>query len=96
MEVKNNNIRGFIAASKHHEKILMLVEMMYCGHGNNLPCFLKGQDTIDELRQRFIPRKNMNKRDYISHVDKLIESSIDNWRTKWYDKFQYWFQGIFY
>ncbi len=96
MEVRNNNIRGFIAASKHHEKILMLVEMMYCGHGNNLPCFLKGQDTIEELRQRFIPRKNMNKRDYISHVDKLIESSIDNWRTKWYDKFQYWFQGIFY
>ena len=77
--------------------------MMYCGHGKNLPCFVggilllnPGNDTIDELRQRFIPRKNMKKHDFISHVNSLIGSSIDNWRTKWYDKFQYWFQGIVY
>ena len=77
--------------------------MMYCGHGKNLPCFIRGrkkinlgQDTIEELRLRFIPRNNMKKHDFISHVDKLIESSIDNWRTKWYDRFQYWFQGIVY
>jgi len=38
----------------------------------------------------------MKNYDYLSHVDKLIEMSIDNWRTKWYDKFQYYFQGIFY
>jgi len=70
--------------------------MMYCGHGNKLPCFEKGQVAINELRSRFIPRPNMKIRDYIEHVDTLIEQSIDNWRTKWYDKFQYCCQGIFY
>ena len=70
--------------------------MMYCGHGYNLPCFERGDAAIEELNLRFVPKKNMNKYDYISHSDKLIEMSIDNWRTKWYDKFQYWFQGIFY
>ena len=55
-----------------------------------------GQETIEELRQRFIPRLKMKNHDYIRHVDILIESSIDNWRTKWYDKFQYCCQGIFY
>jgi hypothetical protein len=38
----------------------------------------------------------MKTRDYIKLVDSLIEQSIDNWRTKWYDKYQYWVQGIFY
>jgi phosphatidylinositol 4-kinase B len=88
--------RGFIAIVKNYEKILILVEMMYCGHGNKLPCFEKGQVAINELRSRFIPRPNMKIRDYMQHVDSLIEQSIDNWRTKWYDKYQYWVQGIFY
>lgn len=77
--------------------------MMYCGHGYNLPCFIRGKEfyfsghaAIEELKQRFMPKMKMNKYDYISHSDKLIEMSIDNWRTKWYDKFQYWMQGIFY
>lgn len=88
--------RGFIAAVNNCEKILTLVEMMYCGHGNKLPCFEKGQVAIEELRNRFIPRKNMKPRDYMKHVDSLLRQSIDNWRTKWYDKYQYWVQGIFY
>ncbi len=59
--------------------------------------FIKsGQAAISELRNRFMPKPNMKTRDYIRHVDSLIEQSIDNWRTKWYDKYQYWVQGIFY
>jgi phosphatidylinositol kinase/protein kinase (PI-3 family) len=103
-----NFFRGFIAVINHYEKILILVEMMYCGHGNKLPCFEKGklnknniliyigQTAIEELRSRFIPKLNMKTRDYMRHVDTLIEQSIDNWRTKWYDKYQYFVQGIFY
>ena len=86
--------KGFVALVAHYEKILILVEMMYCGHGNNLPCFEAGQKTIQELRQRFIPRPGMKKRDYIAHVDTLISQFLDNWRTNWYDKFQYMLQGI--
>ena len=26
----------------------------------------------------------------------LINSSIDNWRARWYDKFQYFLQKIYY
>ena len=77
--------------------------MMYCGHGNNLPCFEKGiyvitigLITIEELKKRFLPEPGMKNHDYIRHVDGLIEMSIDNWRTKWYDKYQYYVQGIFY
>ena len=35
--------RGFIAVAANYEKILILIEMMYCGHGNKLPCFEKGK-----------------------------------------------------
>ena len=68
--------------------------MMFCGHGNNLPCFERGQDCINELKKRFFPKDNMKIRDYMKHVDYLISLSLDNWRTKWYDKFQYYVQGI--
>lgn len=34
--------RGFKAAIKHKEKILLLVKMMYSSHGNTLPCFESG------------------------------------------------------
>lgn len=96
MEVNINQNRGFIAACKHYEKIVILIEMMYCGHGSNLPCFERREETLEELKSRFVPKRNMKKHDYIRHVDELIEQSIDNWRTKWYDKYQYYFQGIFY
>ena len=86
--------KGFIALVKHYEKILILVEMMYCGHGNKLPCFEGGIDAINELKKRFIPKPNMKSRDYREHVDQLISLSLDNWRTNWYDKFQYYVQGI--
>ncbi len=39
--------RGFLALKNNYEKILILVEMMYCGHGNKLPCFEKGKFFID-------------------------------------------------
>lgn len=35
--------RGFLAARKHQDKILILVKMLYSGHGSTLPCFLKGE-----------------------------------------------------
>jgi hypothetical protein len=38
----------------------------------------------------------MTRGDLLRFVDGLIEQSVDNWRTKRYDMFQYYFQGIFY
>ena len=88
--------KGMIAISKHYEKILVLVEMMFCGYGKNLDCFEKGEETLSSLRERFVPKKGMKKKDYIELVDNLIQQALSSWRTKWYDKYQYYFQGIFY
>ena len=88
--------KGFLAVYKHRKKIIILVEMMWCGHGRNLDCFEKGQEAIDELKQRLAPKECVRKKDVFKYVDRLIEQSVDNWRTKWYDIFQYYVQGIFY
>ena len=88
--------KGFLAVHKHREKIIILVEMMWCGNGRNLKCFEGGQETIDNLRKRLEPKGCDKKGDVFRFVDSLIEQSIDNWRTKWYDIFQYYAQGIFY
>ena len=88
--------KGFTAINKHRHKIIILVEMMWCGHGKNLDCFEKGQEAINELKTRLNPMENMKKNDINTLVDNLINQSVDNWRTKWYDIFQYHSQGIFY
>lgn len=69
---------------------------MYCGYGKNMPCFQMNEYTLEMLKRRFHPKLNMKAPEYMRHVDDLISQSIDNWRTNWYDKFQYYFQGIFY
>ena len=78
---------GFKAIIKHKEKILILVEMMWCGHGKNLPCYEREQDTINELRERLEPKED-------DIVDTLISQSIGSWSTTVYDYFQYYVQGI--
>ena len=88
--------QGFLAVFKHRKKIIILVEMMWCGNGRNLDCFEKGQEAIDALKLRLQPKGCTKKKDALKYVDTLIEQSVDNWRTKWYDIFQYYVQGIFY
>ena len=88
--------KGMIAIAKHYEKIMILVEMMYCGYGKKLECFKSGDLTLTKLRQRFKPKKDMKKREYLALVDSLIQEALSSWRTKWYDKYQYFFEGIFY
>ena len=88
--------KGYIAINKHRQKISILVEMMWCGHGKNLNCFEKGQEAIDKLKLRLNPKENMKPAEMKVFVDDLVSQSVDNWRTKGYDMFQYYVQGIFY
>ena len=88
--------KGFTAINKHRHKIIILVEMMWCGHGKNLDCFEKGQEAINELKSRLNPKENLKKSDINRIIDDLINQSADNWRTRWYDIFQYHAQGIYY
>ena len=88
--------KGFAAINRHRNKIIILVEMMWCGHGKNLDCFEKGQEAINELKARLNPRDKMTPKDMNSLADELIDQSVENWRTKMYDIFQYHSQNIFY
>ena len=96
MEFRKLLKKGFLAIHKHRHKIIILVEMMWCGHGKNLNCFEKGQEAIDDLKSRLNPKDEISKKNIVKLVDNLIGQSVDNWRTKWYDIFQYYVQGIFY
>ncbi|CAD8065540.1 unnamed protein product [Paramecium sonneborni] len=87
--------KGFKACQKHQKEILLLVEMMYTGHGTTLPCFSKGELALKELEDRFNPRTTSDAELFV-FVQELINKSLDNWRARWYDKFQYFAQGIFY
>ncbi|CAD8133838.1 unnamed protein product [Paramecium octaurelia] len=87
--------KGFKACQQHQKEILLLVEMMYTGHGTTLPCFQKGEQALKELYARFNPRVKSDAELFV-HVQELINHSLDNWRARWYDKFQYFAQGVFY
>lgn len=86
---------GFMALQEHADKIVKLVEMMFLGQ-NDLPCFELGEDLLKNLKQRLLPNGSrlMNEVEASRFVDKLIQESFDNWRTRAYDKFQYCCQGI--
>lgn len=70
--------------------------MMYSSHGSAMPCFEKGEQTIKDLEERFNPTNITNDLQLSEHCQRLINLSLDNWATRWYDKWQYWAQGILY
>ena len=87
---------GFLAVYNHRRKIIILVEMMFCGHGKDLPCFENEQAAIEGLKVRLCPDKEINIKAISEVVNNLLSQSMNNWRTNFYDYFQYMTQGIFY
>ncbi|CAD8067851.1 unnamed protein product [Paramecium sonneborni] len=81
---------GFKAIRKHKEKILLLVKMM---ENSNLNCFK--EKTLTDLERRFL-QDNLSETQLYVQCQKLIDLSRGNWRANWYDKYQYYFQGIMY
>ena len=63
---------------------------------SELKCFEEGQQKVlKDLKERFFPRgRTMNREQIEQFVEKLIDESVDNWRTNVYDKIQYCCQGI--
>lgn len=81
--------KGFQALQENAEKIILLVEMMLNGQ-SDLPCFIGGRTLIRDLKERLFPgQRRMSQNDIQQHVDGLIAQSMNNWRTRCYDKFQY-------
>jgi phosphatidylinositol kinase/protein kinase (PI-3 family) len=85
-----------MALQENADKVIVLVEMMVISQ-NDLPCFKEGAEkVIKELKTRFFPTgKVMSQGECSKFIDRLIAASYDNWRTVWYDKIQYFMQGIF-
>ena len=78
--------RGFSALQANAEKIIILVEMMLMGQ-SDLPCFQGGRSLIRDLKYRLFPNgQRMAPEDVRRHVDGLIAQSVNNWRTRCYDR----------
>jgi phosphatidylinositol 4-kinase B len=69
-----------------------VAQLTYQGSGRDLPCFVGGERSIDELRDRF--QLQLNKRQYARHVDDMVTRSIDHWTTNCYDRYQRCMLGI--
>lgn len=82
-------IQGFLAARKHAERIVLLVEML---QPSNCPCFRAGPKSISQLRRRF--RLNLTEEQCVEHVLSLISDSLDAWSTRQYDLYQRILTGI--
>ncbi len=89
---RNLCAKAFLEVRKRKEKVILLVEMMMDGN-EDLPCFRAGKRAIiEQLRARFAP--GASSRQCVSLVNGLINQSMDNWRTRWYDAYQRWSVGI--
>ncbi|KAL4087696.1 hypothetical protein PRIC1_013584 [Phytophthora ramorum] len=79
-------IRAYLALRRNMDQIVLLVEMMLVGN-SDLPCFAGGKKAVIEgLRARLKPGARTSTCQVF--VNKLIDESINNWRTRWYDKYQ--------
>ncbi|XP_071451186.1 phosphatidylinositol 4-kinase beta [Hetaerina americana] len=84
-------LQGLLAARKHRDSVLQLVEIMRAG--SQLPCFRAGGgSTVQGLANRF--HQSMTDEQLQSHVDTLVRSSLVSLSTKLYDRYQYITNGI--
>ncbi|CAI5744487.1 unnamed protein product [Peronospora destructor] len=85
-------IRAYLALRRNMSQIVLLVEMMLVGNAD-LPCFAGGKKAVIEgLRARLKPGARTSTCQVF--VNQLIDQSINNWRTRWYDKYQRTCLGI--
>ncbi|KAF3706881.1 Phosphatidylinositol 4-kinase beta [Channa argus] len=82
-------LQGLIAARKHMEKVLPIVEIMQ--QGSHLPCF-HGSSTIRGLKERF--HMTLTEEQLQLLVEQLVDGSMRSLTTKLYDSFQYVTNGI--
>ena len=84
--------RTFLSLRKHCLEITLLVEMVSAGN-EELACFRgRPEDAVQGLRERF--RLDLNDRACQEYVNALIDESLENWRTRWYDRYQRFCVGV--
>merc|ERR1712150_133393 len=84
-------LQGFIAARKHSDKILSLIDIMRAG--SQLPCFTSGSaSSAQSMKSRF--HMNLTEEQLLDLVNNLVNQAINSLTTKLYDGFQYYSNGI--
>ena len=89
---KSLMVRGLIEIRNHRDEFCKVIEIL--AQGIMLPCF-EGKD-INEVISDFKDKFHMGCSDIecVDIVDKLINNSINNWRTTQYDNYQRFSNGI--
>ncbi|CAG9794948.1 unnamed protein product [Diatraea saccharalis] len=82
-------LRGLIAARKHCEQIIHIVELMQTG--GQLAC-LRSSGAVSAFRARFHP--NRTEPQLRALVDSLVHSALHSLSTRLYDNYQYYTNGI--
>ncbi|QRV85795.1 phosphatidylinositol 3- and 4-kinase [Ceratobasidium sp. AG-Ba] len=91
LEFKQLFLEGFLAARKHSDRIITLVDLMQ--KDSAFPCFAAfGEQTSQMLRERFQP--SLTAALVKEHAEKLIVTSLGSAWTRLYDSFQYYSQSI--
>ncbi|KAL7454123.1 hypothetical protein ACHAWC_009304, partial [Mediolabrus comicus] len=85
--------KTFIELRKHCYQIILLVEMLTEGN-EDLACFRdKPDEAVRQLKHRF--RLDLNDNGIRKYVDELVDESLENWRTRWYDRYQKYCVGVY-
>ena len=82
---------SFRAVRDRSDEILALVNLMV--PQTTIPCF--GSDptsVVNQLRQRF--KEGLSDIQLAAEIKQMVDISADNWRTRRYDQFQTWQNGI--
>ncbi|XP_077384358.1 phosphatidylinositol 4-kinase beta isoform X2 [Festucalex cinctus] len=82
-------LQGLIAARKHMERVLQIVDIMQ--QGSQLPCF-HGSSTMRGLKERF--HMSLTEEQLQLLVEQMVVGSMRSLTTKLYDGFQYFTNGI--
>ena len=84
--------KTFLEIRKHCHEITLLVEMLMEGN-EDLACFCgRPEEAVRQMKRRF--RLDLNDNGVRKYVDSLINESVENWRTRWYDRYQRFCVGV--
>ena len=81
-------MKGLIAIKKYYKYFENILRIMYNGLFRNINCFegKEIEEIIENMKKKFF--LNLNENDYYKIVDDIINESINNWRTGYYDYYQ--------
>ncbi|XP_052740645.1 phosphatidylinositol 4-kinase beta isoform X1 [Bicyclus anynana] len=82
-------LRGLLAARKHCDQIIHLVDVMRMG--GQLPC-LRSSSAVSAFRARFHPGRTEPQLRTL--VDRLVRDALHSLSTRLYDNYQYYTNGI--